>query len=118
MGFAAVWNSHPKDHSKGGRDWCVRSRRAGGQAERFAAACAPPRPACHCAASPDTSPALLPSRVCGNNKGIVRKYELNLCRQCFREYAKDIGFIKVRPAPLRPVCWSAWPRGAGAAATT
>ena len=24
MGFAAVWNSHPKDHSKGGRDWCVR----------------------------------------------------------------------------------------------
>ena len=28
MGFAAVWNSHPKDHSKGGRDWCVRSRRS------------------------------------------------------------------------------------------
>jgi hypothetical protein len=34
--------------------------------------------------------------VCGNQKGIVRKYELNVCRQCFREYAKDIGFVKVR----------------------
>jgi len=34
--------------------------------------------------------------VCGNNKGIIRKYDLNTCRQCFREYAKNIGFIKVR----------------------
>jgi hypothetical protein len=25
-----------------------------------------------------------------------RKYDLNTCRQCFREYAKSIGFIKVR----------------------
>uniref|UniRef100_A0A8C3HNG5 Ribosomal protein S29 n=1 Tax=Chrysemys picta bellii TaxID=8478 RepID=A0A8C3HNG5_CHRPI len=23
-------------------------------------------------------------------------YGLNMCRQCFRQYAKDIGFIKVR----------------------
>jgi hypothetical protein len=34
--------------------------------------------------------------VCGNGGGIVRKYGLNICRQCFREYSKDIGFIKVR----------------------
>ncbi|KAJ1552775.1 hypothetical protein HK405_010069, partial [Cladochytrium tenue] len=26
--------------------------------------------------------------------GLIRKYGLNLCRQCFREYSKDIGFIK------------------------
>ena len=25
----------------------------------------------------------------------VRKYHLNLCRQCFHEYAKDIGFQKL-----------------------
>lgn len=36
------------------------------------------------------------SRVCGNQWGIIRKYGLDICRQCFREYAKDIGFKKVR----------------------
>lgn len=41
------------------------------------------------------------SRVCGNGGGMIRKYGLNICRQCFREYAKDIGFIKVR--------WLFWP---------
>ncbi len=34
-------------------------------------------------------------RVCSNNHGIIRKYGLNICRQCFREKAGDIGFIKV-----------------------
>ena len=34
------------------------------------------------------------SRVCNNRRGIIRKYGLDLCRRCFREYAKDIGFIK------------------------
>ncbi len=33
-------------------------------------------------------------RVCANQHGIIRKYHLNMCRQCFRCYAKDIGFIK------------------------
>jgi Ribosomal protein S14p/S29e len=46
--------------------------------------------------SPSCSLVPLYSKVCGNQKGIVRKYELNVCRQCFREYAKDIGFVKVR----------------------
>lgn len=35
-------------------------------------------------------------KVCGNHWGLIRKYQLNVCRQCFREYAKDIGFIKYR----------------------
>lgn len=35
------------------------------------------------------------SRVCGSNKGIIRKYALEICRQCFRENAKNIGFVKV-----------------------
>ena len=34
--------------------------------------------------------------MCANQWGIIRKYNLNICRQCFREYAKDIGFVKVR----------------------
>lgn len=38
---------------------------------------------------------LLCSRVCKHKAGLIRKYDLNLCRQCFREKAKDIGFNKV-----------------------
>lgn len=38
---------------------------------------------------------LLCSRVCGNSHGLIRKYGLNCCRQCFRSNAKEIGFIKV-----------------------
>uniref|UniRef100_A0A8C3A628 Small ribosomal subunit protein uS14 n=1 Tax=Cyclopterus lumpus TaxID=8103 RepID=A0A8C3A628_CYCLU len=34
-------------------------------------------------------------RVCSNRHGLIRKYGLNMCRQCFRQYAKDIGFVKV-----------------------
>ncbi|KAM3442962.1 hypothetical protein NHJ13734_002106 [Beauveria thailandica] len=33
-------------------------------------------------------------RVCKHTAGLIRKYDLNLCRQCFREKAKDIGFAK------------------------
>ncbi len=31
---------------------------------------------------------------CGRKGGHVSKYKLNLCRQCFRQYAKDLGFKK------------------------
>ncbi|OZC06962.1 ribosomal protein S14p/S29e [Onchocerca flexuosa] len=34
------------------------------------------------------------SRVCSNHHGLIRKYGLNMCRRCFREYASDIGFKK------------------------
>ncbi|KAG5232402.1 40S ribosomal protein [Salix suchowensis] len=34
-------------------------------------------------------------RVCGNPHGIIRKYGLMCCRQCFRSNAKEIGFINV-----------------------
>ncbi|XP_036045158.1 40S ribosomal protein S29-like [Onychomys torridus] len=33
--------------------------------------------------------------VCSNHHGLIRKNSLNMCRQCFRQYAKDIGFIKL-----------------------
>eukprot|EP00966_Prymnesium_polylepis_P325344 7381321-Prymnesium_polylepis.2 len=36
------------------------------------------------------------SRVCNNRRGIIRKYGLDICRRCFREYAADIGFINFR----------------------
>ncbi|KAH0940764.1 hypothetical protein HID58_000401 [Brassica napus] len=63
MGFAAIWNSHPKKYGPGSRT-CLTV---------LAANC----------------------RVCGNSHGLIRKYGLNCCRQCFRSNAKEIGFIKL-----------------------
>ncbi|CAI8058541.1 40S ribosomal protein S29 [Geodia barretti] len=34
-------------------------------------------------------------RVCANRHGLIRKYGLHMCRQCFRENAAEIGFLKV-----------------------
>lgn len=33
---------------------------------------------------------------CGNKNGLIRRYGLNLCRQCFREVANKLGFKKYR----------------------
>jgi len=33
-------------------------------------------------------------RVCGNHRGVIRKYGLMYCRKCFREYAEKLGFKK------------------------
>ncbi|KAH8145373.1 uncharacterized protein LAJ45_10656 [Morchella importuna] len=35
-------------------------------------------------------------RVCAHKAGLIRKYGLNICRQCFREKSTDIGFVKNR----------------------
>lgn len=35
-----------------------------------------------------------PCRVCGVFGPIIRKYGLNICRQCFREVAAGLGFKK------------------------
>jgi hypothetical protein len=40
------------------------------------------------------------SRVCTHRAGLIRKYGLDLCRQCFREKSKDIGFHKVSDGNL------------------
>ncbi|XP_068933724.1 small ribosomal subunit protein uS14-like [Petaurus breviceps papuanus] len=34
-------------------------------------------------------------RVSSNQHGLICKYSLNMCRQCFWQYAKDISFIKL-----------------------
>ncbi|XP_054580428.1 40S ribosomal protein S29-like [Eptesicus fuscus] len=36
-----------------------------------------------------------PCHVCSNCHSLIRKYGLNICRQCFCQYAKDIRFIKL-----------------------
>ncbi|MEM0243010.1 MAG: 30S ribosomal protein S14 [Candidatus Aenigmatarchaeota archaeon] len=33
-------------------------------------------------------------RKCNSKKGIIKKYGILLCRKCFREEAKRIGFIR------------------------
>ncbi|MDZ7688012.1 MAG: 30S ribosomal protein S14 [Halobacteriales archaeon] len=36
----------------------------------------------------------LECRRCGRRDGLVTRYEINLCRQCFREVARDMGAKK------------------------
>jgi len=31
---------------------------------------------------------------CGRSEAVIRKYGLMLCRQCFREVARELGFEK------------------------
>ena len=33
-------------------------------------------------------------RRCGSNSGYIQKYDLKLCRKCFRNIATNIGFKK------------------------
>lgn len=46
------------------------------------------------------------SRACSNRHGLIRKYGLNICRQCFREYANDIGFKKVNSENDSPIVYA------------
>jgi small subunit ribosomal protein S29e len=34
--------------------------------------------------------------MCSNQKSLIRKYELNVCRQCFRENSDNLGFHKLK----------------------
>ncbi len=40
--------------------------------------------------------ALSKCRMCGGKRGHLSKYNLNICRRCFREVAKELGFKKLR----------------------
>ncbi|XP_043846600.1 40S ribosomal protein S29-like [Dromiciops gliroides] len=33
--------------------------------------------------------------MCSNWHGLIHKYGLDMCRQCYHQYAKDIRFIKL-----------------------
>lgn len=35
-----------------------------------------------------------PCTRCGSYGPVIRRYDLNLCRQCFREVAEKLGFKK------------------------
>ena len=83
MAHDTVWYSRPRTYGKGSRAWCV------------------------CASSPTRNGDWVKeltkwySRVCAHRAGVIRKYGLNVCRQCFREKAADIGFVKVISSRLR-----------------
>ncbi len=38
--------------------------------------------------------ALRSCQRCGSHRGYIRKYGIGMCRRCFRELAKKIGFSK------------------------
>jgi len=33
-------------------------------------------------------------KICGREQALIKKYNLIVCRQCFREVARDLGFEK------------------------
>ena len=33
-------------------------------------------------------------RICGSARGLIRSHKLYMCRRCFREVARSIGFKK------------------------
>ena len=33
-------------------------------------------------------------KICGSRKGMIRKYKIGICRRCFKERAKDLGWEK------------------------
>jgi len=33
-------------------------------------------------------------KICGRTRAFIKKYNLKICRQCFRENAKNLGFKK------------------------
>ena len=43
----------------------------------------------------DGDAGIICSRVCAHQAGLIRRYGLLICRQCFRERAAQIGFEKV-----------------------
>jgi small subunit ribosomal protein S14 len=34
-------------------------------------------------------------RFCGTQKGLIRKYNLYICRRCFNDHAEELGFKKL-----------------------
>ena len=38
---------------------------------------------------------LIKCSVCGTKIAVIKKYGLNVCRRCFREVAKELGFRKL-----------------------
>ena len=80
MSFESIWYSRPRTYGKGSRSWYDRERGCASQDREQEA-------------------DALDSRVCKHRAGLIRKYGLNICRQCFREKSADIGFTKVCTDP-------------------
>ena len=74
MTHDAVWFSRPRKFGKGSRQWRVLLI-----SMKF-----------------NSKKKELSSRLCAHQAGLIRKYGLDLCRQCFREKSAAIGFVKVR----------------------
>jgi small subunit ribosomal protein S29e len=77
MTHDAVWFSRPRKFGKGSRQWYV----------HLTSKLRPGRDHAHGSG--------VYSRLCAHQAGLIRKYGLDLCRQCFREKAAAIGFVKV-----------------------
>jgi len=95
----SIWGTHHKENSKGARHWyayACAEHYPPFRARRLALACEIDGVLTAVRTLSLTGPVLplLCSRICHSLRGLIRKYDLDICRRCFREYAKDIGFVK------------------------
>ena len=86
MTHDAVWFSRPRKYGKGSRQWCVSTPISVNPKD----------------IGEFTHWMLFTSRHCAHQAGLIRKYGLDLCRQCFREKSTAIGFVKVRRVCVLP----------------
>ncbi|CAM4686075.1 unnamed protein product [Leuciscus chuanchicus] len=99
MGHQQLYWSHPRKYGQGSRSWVRETRELGSL--RPAGVYYFSRNVEHMRTNMAAAHRLLFTtarykiRVCSNRHGLIRKYGLNMCRQCFRQYAKDIGFVKL-----------------------
>ncbi|KAK2602787.1 hypothetical protein N8I77_009293 [Diaporthe amygdali] len=102
MSHESVWNSRPRGYGKGARSWYENPQH---HPERKKYARVGTKPSTEERElekrifGDETRRLTFHSRVCTHRAGLIRKYGLNICRQCFREKSADIGFQKVRPEP-------------------
>lgn len=94
MSHESVWNSRPRKYGKGSRGWYV-----------ALLALLPTAPQGDGIELTRGNRSF--SRVCTHKAGLIRKYGLDICRQCFREKSADIGFVKVRLKSCPEVCTNA-----------
>jgi len=86
MTHDAIWFSHPRKYGKGSRQWWVQTYEILIEMVLL------------------TQYLALYSRHCAHQAGLIRKYGLDLCRQCFREKSAAIGFVKVSYLSLMVIC--------------
>ncbi|KIH88414.1 hypothetical protein SPBR_09016 [Sporothrix brasiliensis 5110] len=110
MSHESVWNSRPRSYGKGARQWYATpirreememdvdmdEKHGDEEMEEMKDTASANKRHGREMVNEQKQMLTFCSRVCAHRAGLIRKYGLDICRQCFREKANDIGFVKHR----------------------